>query len=197
MVVAFPFGFVVPDTTRRNRSTTGRFPAKIASVRDDQVLRVLDQLLAETTVAWIDGGWGIDALLEHQTRDHADLDLVIDAAAIPRVKSALLAEGFEVVRDWLPTAIAFEHPDGRAIDLHPVELTPDGGGDQIQLDGKSRFHYAAPTFGRICDRVVPCCTVETQIASHLGYEPQQQDYADMGALAAKFGYVLPPPYDRG
>jgi lincosamide nucleotidyltransferase A/C/D/E len=166
-------------------------------MRSDQVLHVLDRLSGEGIVAWVDGGWGIDALLEQQTRDHADLDLVIDAAAIPRFNAALLAEGLEVVRDWLPTAIAFKHDDGRAIDLHPVELTRDGGGDQIQLDGKTRFHYAAPTLGPIGGRSVACCTVETQIASHLGYQPHEHDLADMRTLAEKFGRELPPPYERG
>ena len=166
-------------------------------MRGDEVLHVLDQLMAEGIVAWVDGGWGVDALLGRQTRHHSDLDLVIDAAALSRFNAVLLAEGFEVVRDWLPTAIAFRHPDGRAIDLHPAELTPDGGGDQVQRDGEKRFHYAAPTVGRIGSRSVSCCTVETQIASHLGYQPNEDDVADMEALAAKFGRELPPPYRSG
>jgi hypothetical protein len=36
-------------------------------------------------VVWLDGGWGIDALLGRETRTHADLDLVIDRdQAVPR-----------------------------------------------------------------------------------------------------------------
>jgi lincosamide nucleotidyltransferase A/C/D/E len=163
-------------------------------MRTDEVLDILDRLAAEGILAWVDGGWGVDALLERQTRDHSDLDLVIDAAAVPSFTSALLAEKFEVVRDWLPTAIAFASADGRTIDLHPVELTPDGGGDQIQLDGVKRFHYTPPATGRIGGRPVACCSVETQIASHLGYEPQEGDLADMRTLADKFGLELPPPY---
>ena len=165
-------------------------------MRSEEVLRVLDWLAGEGIVVWVDGGWGVDALLERQTRDHSDLDLVMDALAISSFNAALLAEGFEVVRDWLPTAIAFRHPDGRAIDLHPVEITPDGGGDQVQLDGERRFHYAAPTSGRIGSGYVACCTVETQIASHLGYQPNEVDFADMEAIAVRFGCELPPPYRR-
>jgi lincosamide nucleotidyltransferase A/C/D/E len=164
-------------------------------MRSDEVLLLLDRFAAAGIVGWVDGGWGVDALLGQQTRTHADLDLVIDATAMARFKAALLKEGFEVVRDWLPTAIAFKHSDGRAIDLHPVELTPDGGGDQIQLDGETRFHYAAPTHGSIGGRRVACCTVETQIASHLGYQPNEHDRADMRALGEKFGSELPPPYE--
>jgi hypothetical protein len=48
--------------------------------------------------------------------------------------------------------------------------------------------------GRIGGQSVPCCSVETQIASHLGYEPDDVDLADMRALARNFGCDLPPPY---
>ena len=163
-------------------------------MRGDEVSDVLDGLAAKGIKSWVDGGWGVDALLERQTREHSDLDLVIDAAAVMAFKADLLVQGFQVVRDWLPAAIAFEHTDGRAIDLHPVELTLDGGGDQIQLDGVKRFHYGAPTVGRIDGRAVACCSVETQLACHLGYEPHEDDFADMRALADTFALELPRPY---
>jgi hypothetical protein len=35
-----------------------------------------------------------------------------------------------------------------------------------------------------------------QLRSHLGYEPDQDDYADMRALARRFECPLPAPYDR-
>ncbi len=166
----------------------------MGGVRSDQVLALLDRLTTEGLTAWVDGGWGVDALLEEQTREHGDLDLVVEDIAIGRLTSLLVDEGFEVVRDWLPTSIAFRHPDGRELDLHPVELTEDGGGDQVQLDGERRWHYAPPTMGRIGGRLVACCTVETEIASHLGYEPDENDFRDMRALAERFGCVLSPPY---
>ena len=39
--------------------------------------RILGQLEAAGLVVWLDGGWGVDALLGRQTRPHQDLDLVI------------------------------------------------------------------------------------------------------------------------
>jgi lincosamide nucleotidyltransferase A/C/D/E len=100
-----------------------------------QVLEVLALLAAEGIVGWLDGGWGVDALLGEQTRRHADVDLAVDAAAVDRLVGRLCAAGYAVLRDELPVAIALRHEDGREVDLHPVALTPDGGGDQQQPGG--------------------------------------------------------------
>lgn len=53
----------------------------------------------------IAGGWGIDALLGEQSRDHRDLDVLVDDAAVTRVVEALKSEGFTVTTDWLPVRI--------------------------------------------------------------------------------------------
>jgi len=163
----------------------------------DQVLTVLGELEAAGVEAWIDGGWGIDALLERQTRQHDDLDLVVRVDAVPACCRLLEAGGFMVERDWLPTALAFRHRDGRSIDLHPVEPTADGGGDQIQLDGTTRWRYPAPATGSIGGFPVRCCTVECQVASHLGYAPDDHDRSDMAELARHFQIELPAPYTSG
>ena len=41
------------------------------------VLGVLSRLEAAGLTAWVDGGWGVDALLEETTRDHGDLDVAV------------------------------------------------------------------------------------------------------------------------
>jgi lincosamide nucleotidyltransferase A/C/D/E len=146
--------------------------------------------------AWVDGGWGVDALIGEQTRPHDDLDLVIDGDAVDRFVEELASGGFAVLRDWRPTAIALRHADGREIDLHPVRLTTDGGGDQVQRDGVTVWHYAPPVEGTIGGRPVRCCSVETQIAAHLGYEPEDTDRRDMAALRRSFQVQLPPPYEN-
>lgn len=159
----------------------------------DQVHEVLTACADAGVVAWVDGGWGVDALVAEQTRQHDDLDLVAMADAVPVARELLLERGFAIEREWLPTAVALRHPDGRVIDLHRVETTDDGGGDHIQTDG-TRWHYGPPVAGCIAGRPVLCCSAECQLAAHLGYEPNDSDRANMAALATRYGLPLPPPY---
>ena len=161
------------------------------SVSAEQALALLDGLAVAGVDAAVDGGWGIDALLGAQTRPHDDLDLVIDVADLPAVRRSLADAGFALERDLLPTALALRHPDGRGVDLHPVEPVAGGGGDQVLEDG-TRWRYGPHSTGRIAGREVPCVSAETQLAAHLDYEPDADDRADVAALCARFGLQLPP-----
>jgi lincosamide nucleotidyltransferase A/C/D/E len=156
----------------------------------DAVLRLLEDLERLGAHAWIDGGWGVDALLGEQTREHDDVDLVVHRHDVPGIRALLAAQGFEVERDQLPAALALRHPDGRAVDLHPVDPTADGGGDQ-QVGDDASYHYAAPVSGTIDGRLVRCCSVETQLETHLGYDADDDDRADMARPAERFGVSWP------
>jgi lincosamide nucleotidyltransferase A/C/D/E len=49
---------------------------------------------------WIDGGWGIDALVGEQTRPHGDLDIAMRHADVPKLRELLAAHGYgDVPRD--------------------------------------------------------------------------------------------------
>lgn len=161
----------------------------------DAVKNVLHALDAAGVVSWVDGGWGIDALLGEQTRAHSDLDLVVHREHLDVAKRTLADMGFEVHRDWLPNAIAFRSSSGDEVDLHPVDPTHDGGGDQIQLNGTTRWHYSPPVDGAISGLAVRCCPATDQVLCHLGYEPRAKDRADMALLAERFSLQLPPPHD--
>ena len=113
--------------------------------------------------AWLDGGWGVDVL------DRADEGSL---RSRPRHRYPLSSRGSEASL-W-PTGSRLSGissppqspsitPTGGRSTCTPAELTDDGGGDQIQLDGVKRWHYDAPTTGRIAGRPVACCTVGTQI----------------------------------
>jgi len=133
--------------------------------------------------AWLDGGWAVDALAGRQTREHDDLDLVVDAQHLDRVTQLVESLGYRPIRDELPTAIAFRNLAGVEIDLHPVTITADGGGDQQQPSGRPPWHYGPPVIGHIDGHGVGCCSLETQLRAHQGYPPRDKDRADLAVLA--------------
>lgn len=60
----------------------------------DDVLFVLALLQRAELDVWVGGGWGIDALVGVQTRDHRDLDLMHREDHEAAVLAALSAAGF-------------------------------------------------------------------------------------------------------
>ncbi|MFL5778382.1 MAG: nucleotidyltransferase domain-containing protein, partial [Chloroflexota bacterium] len=47
-----------------------------APMAASDLIALLDRLQDAAIAVWLDGGWGVDALLGEQTREHDDLDLV-------------------------------------------------------------------------------------------------------------------------
>ncbi|MBN9494612.1 amino acid transporter [bacterium] len=160
------------------------------------VLDILHALQVASVPAWVDGGWGVGALLGIQRRAHDDLDLVVDIEQLEVVVQTLAALGFELDNDGRPTRVSLHAADGRTVDLHLVSFTPEGDAIQQLQDG-STFCYRASGFagrGRIGGQPVPCLDVAVQVECHLGYTPDAGDIADVQALADRFGIALPWPY---
>jgi lincosamide nucleotidyltransferase A/C/D/E len=58
------------------------------------VTELLDRLRDEDIDVWIDGGWGVDALLGEQTRLHEDLDIVVQMKYLSKLRNLLEARGY-------------------------------------------------------------------------------------------------------
>jgi lincosamide nucleotidyltransferase A/C/D/E len=46
-------------------------------MKSEDVLQIVTWLEQAEIPVWLDGGWGVDALVGQQTRSHSDLDLVV------------------------------------------------------------------------------------------------------------------------
>jgi lincosamide nucleotidyltransferase A/C/D/E len=161
---------------------------------ETDVIGVLHLLETAGATAWVDGGWGVDALVGETTRDHSALDLVILLNELPVVRTALARVGFtKILRDWLPTALAVADGAGHEIDLHPISGSRREGGYQL-LPGGERFHYPAPAIGIIGGHEVWCVDAATQVRCHVGYEATEKDRRDMARLHAGTGVALPEEY---
>jgi lincosamide nucleotidyltransferase A/C/D/E len=155
---------------------------------------LLDAFEENAVHYWLDGGWGVDCLLGAQSRVHGDVDVVLPQSDVHRVRTMLVARGFKVVRDWLPTSLAARDGQGREVDLHPVDLTSEGGGDQMLPDGAT-WHYAPPVEGSISGRSILCASAEDQLLMHQGYEPRPIDHLDVRNIAVRFRLQVPHPFD--
>lgn len=154
--------------------------------------------LADAGVAfWLDGGWGIDALLGAQHRPHSDLDLVVTLDSVPRVVTALYRLGYTALDDRLPTRAVLQATDGRQIDLHPVTFDEHGHGWQANArpdGGDCEYPADGFTTGSINGVEVPCLAPHVQLAHHIGYKPRTHDFDDVRRMAQRFRLVVPEPY---
>lgn len=159
----------------------------------DDVLAILARLAAAEVAVWLDGGWGVDALLRHATRPHDDLDLVVRLDQVERIAWALAPLGFRLSCDERPIRCVLSDPADRRIDCHTVRFDAVGNGLQ-RLPGGCDFTYPAAGFtgqGMIGGRSVPCLTPEVQLLCHTGYPLDDTDRHDMQLLHEKFGPLLP------
>ena len=156
---------------------------------------MLEALETAGVPVWVGGGWGIDALVGEQTRQHDDLDLAFRAEDEARLIAVLGGMGLELAEDQRPVRLVMRAEDGRAVDLHPVAFDERGHGVQAGFDG-ARFDYPAEGlgWGYIGGQRVPCLTVEQQVRFHLGYAPTQKDRRDVALLAERLGMAVPEAY---
>jgi lincosamide nucleotidyltransferase A/C/D/E len=163
----------------------------------DGVLELLDRLRDAGVRAWVDGGWGVDALVGTQTRPHADLDLVVALADVARIRASLEPVGYALAEDERPVRFVMRHPARAPIDFHTVAFDAEGGGVQPQPHGGA-FRYPPEGFttGAIGGRSVPCVSAPVQLLCHLGYAPTEKDAHDVLLLHRSFGLPLPAAYAR-
>ncbi|MCP5181697.1 MAG: amino acid transporter [Pseudomonadales bacterium] len=154
-----------------------------------QVLGFLDT--TDGITLWIDGGWGVDALLQRQTRVHRDLDIVIAEVSLPALISTLIDAGYERLDG---EGLVLRSPQALHVDVHTVTFDNQGRGCFALGDGRV-WPFPPSAFqgeGCIDGRPVRCLSAEAQVHCHAqGYPPTARDIADMRALEAAFGVFLP------
>jgi FMN phosphatase YigB (HAD superfamily) len=170
-----------------------------AELTQEDAVKILRLLKSCEIEAWVDGGWGVDALLHNQSRPHDDIDLVVSHSNLQRLAEVLGAAGFWRVDEGArPFNFVMTDREGREIDLHLVVFDAVGDGlyGPQPPDGTGK-KYPAAAFegeGRINDESVRCMTAEYQVANHTGYDLGEADYHDVFALHERFGVPLPDDY---
>ena len=169
----------------------GREPT--APMDASSLLAVVELLEAEGIAVWLDGGWGVDALLGRQTREHDDLDVVVELADVSRITEVLTRLGYALVAGAAPKSFVMVDPRGLQVDVHPVTFDAEGGGVYEMEDGKTWVYPAEGFTGRgtVDGRPIRCLSPEVQVLVHSGYELTGKDYRELYLLRERFG-VEPP-----
>ncbi|MER7444638.1 nucleotidyltransferase domain-containing protein [Micromonospora avicenniae] len=146
---------------------------------------------------WIDGGWGVDALLGGQTREHGDLDVAVEARHLGAFVEALSGHGFVAVGEDGATAWNFlmRHQAGAVVDLHVIVLDADGNG--VLGPPEAGHAYPAGSLtgrGTIADRAVDCVAAAWAVKFRDAYPGDADDRADVLALCRRFELPVPDQY---
>jgi len=163
------------------------------------VVELYKCLVQNNIKIWLDGGWGVDALLGQQTRLHSDLDIIIESKHLELLSKILKSRGYkEIPRDdsssWnFVVADAFGHE----VDIHVVDFDVHGHG--IYGPKERGVYYPAAAFvgkGNILDLQVNCLTPEYQVESHQGYQLKEKDFKDVFLLCERFELEIPKEYQN-
>lgn len=171
----------------------------------DDVIEVVNALETAGIDVWVNGGWGVDALLGEQTRPHDDLDVIIRADDIAQAIQVTRNLGFSLMTDELPQGFVVRDEIDRRIDFHPVRFRSDGSAVQQSVRGGEWVFSAAGLrgIGSVNGIGMRCLTPEEQAVratdqpGEEGYEPDETDREDMQLLRERFGIPLPYPFDSG
>ncbi|MDR1701991.1 MAG: aminoglycoside nucleotidyltransferase [Sporomusaceae bacterium] len=144
---------------------------------------------------WLDGGWGIDALLGRQTRPHNDLDLFVETKNAVPFLELISSKGYREVRAEYTTAghTCWHGPAERIIDLHLFEFQDQ---ETLYFENEAYPAHLLKGHGTIGGIAVGCLTAAAQLLYHQGYEHTDKDVLDVRLLCETFGFDIPAEYQE-
>jgi len=160
------------------------------------VLGILDALQGESLRFSLAGGWGVDALIGAQHRQHDDLDVVIDDYEHnqPKAQQALVKLGFKLVgsqrrRTWMPDLASFDDGAGHRVELVSIDWERLAGALEASSSTRPDEDLTREVFaeGTINGVVVPCLSSRVQLLYHMGYPLKEALQHDVELLLSVFG----------
>lgn len=176
----------------------------------EDVVELYTLLLEHGVQIWIDGGWGIDALLERQTRPHKDLDAFVAFGDLATLTEVLSERGFVLKEIWsesrprqhdghvrligsggpdgqVATAFVLKDALGRELDIHVMDVDEHGSATPAWNCSMAFSPDALHGRGRIGGAPVRCLSAAMHVQTHTGYELQDKDRQDLRHLHERFG----------
>jgi lincosamide nucleotidyltransferase A/C/D/E len=157
--------------------------------------RTVYELLEQNGVrCWVVGGWGVDALLGRVTREHKDLDLLVQVADLPRYAEIVRSHGFDRKLEWsenqpidvdgvhFDSAFVDAHRDGREIDVHVIDVDNEGAVVLFHTDPWPLPADTVSGVGTIEGLTVRCVSRAAQLAMHSSYDLPEKHRDDVHLL---------------
>ena len=163
-------------------------------MNESDVIGLYTMLTKNAIDVWIDGGWGVDALLGKQTRPHEDVDIVIQQKDVPKLRDLLHSQGYRNVERDDTSAWNFVLGDnkGRLVDVHAIVFDAEGNGLYGPLEKGIMYPASSLTGnGMIDDQRVRCISAEYMVKFHSGYKLDENDFKDVTAIYKRFNLELP------
>ena len=90
-----------------------------------EIIKLLEQNGIEV---YVDGGWGVDALLSEQTRKHDDLDIALPHRFVPKLREILETRGYDDVprADSRDCNFVLGDDKGHLLDIHSYTFDDNG-----------------------------------------------------------------------
>lgn len=146
---------------------------------------------------WMDGGWWIDILIWEQTREHEDLDIVLEERHLARFIEYASDVWYrdhprDDTSDW---NFVLEDPNWLLIDVHVVVFDESGNGIYWPKERWIFYPASAFTWTWTIDWItLKCISAENQIEPHSWYILREKDFQDIRLLCEHFKISLPLNY---
>ncbi len=156
---------------------------------------------AERITVWLDGGWGVDALLGKESRPHHDLDIVLEHQMLEHFAESMNQMGFSRISDDGSFNHVFRDTAGRQVDVRLVDTSLRqrtlAGTEVYAGDGLPFEVGALDGRGTVGGEPVKCCTADYQVRTRLGSFLEELDDTarrDVLALHRQLRTPLPTGY---
>jgi lincosamide nucleotidyltransferase A/C/D/E len=166
-------------------------------MNSEDVISIYQWLGDSGIQSWIVGGWGIDALLGEQTRDHHDLDLIILVDDVTYSLDLCASEGYLLDYLWeennpvtdsygntVNTGFVLRDGSGRELDIHAMRLDAQGNGIPAWKAARGWIFSTQDLSGkgRIAGEAVRCFSPDMQRKAHTGYDLPDHQRCDLELL---------------
>ena len=162
-------------------------------INEDNVVDILKKTESAGASVLVAGGWGVDALLGRQTRQHNDFDIFVHRKDERTLTEIFESSGYKETQKHSDDNTSWTNADGALIDFHLFEFAEEG---LMRHDGIS---FPADIFngkGTIGGVAVRCMTAESQVSYRHGYELRDKDVQDVLLLCESFGLQIPEEFEK-